>query len=455
MNCTIFLGPSLPRSEAEQHLQADYCPPVSQGDVYRAVTAGAQIIGIIDGYFERVPAVWHKEILWAMSQGVHVFGASSMGALRAAELHSYGMTGIGRVFEAFRDNELEDDDEVTITHGPGELGYPATSDAMVNIRATLADAETQGIIDAATHLYLIEQAKRRYYPERRYQDILNTAKANTAYAKQAAELEQWLATGRRDVKKEDAITLLLRIKADIEDVPGAKQVSFQFEATDAWEQASRRVGRQIAASIPDDLPMDMVLEELRLDGEAYRKTIGVALSRALALREAENQGATIDRERFRAVLNNFFIQRGLTRPEDISGWMADQDVDANGLTELIQRELKVGLVETLFRDNILAQVPDSLRVGGIYGSVVKRVQVKQQWLAEFGYENISVDACGIDEEALLQWYFQDRLGRETPADMDGYAQSLGLGNRFDFLQAVAREYLFCHRQTDSTEQSIS
>ena len=41
---------------------------------------------IIDGVFQSEPAVRHKEILWALSLGVPVVGAASMGALRAAEL---------------------------------------------------------------------------------------------------------------------------------------------------------------------------------------------------------------------------------------------------------------------------------------------------------------------------------------------------------------------------------
>ena len=53
-------------------------------------------IGIIDGVFLDVASVWHREILWALSQGVHVFGAASMGALRAAELDGFGMRGVGR-----------------------------------------------------------------------------------------------------------------------------------------------------------------------------------------------------------------------------------------------------------------------------------------------------------------------------------------------------------------------
>jgi len=75
--------------------------------VLRALVDRPRVIGIVDGYFERVPAVWHKEILWAMSRGVHVLGAASMGALRAAELHPFGMVGVGAIFEGFRDGELD------------------------------------------------------------------------------------------------------------------------------------------------------------------------------------------------------------------------------------------------------------------------------------------------------------------------------------------------------------
>ena len=43
---------------------------------------------------------------------------------------------VGRIFEAFRDGELEDDDEVAVVHGPAGLGHIQISEAMVNMRAT-------------------------------------------------------------------------------------------------------------------------------------------------------------------------------------------------------------------------------------------------------------------------------------------------------------------------------
>src|SRR6185437_13385815 len=103
------LGPTLPLADARAELDAVYLPPVAQGDVYRVTRLQPDAIGIVDGYFDRVPAVWHKEILWAMSCGIPVFGSASMGALRAAELAAFGMEGVGAIFEAYRDGVIEAD----------------------------------------------------------------------------------------------------------------------------------------------------------------------------------------------------------------------------------------------------------------------------------------------------------------------------------------------------------
>ena len=46
-----------------------------------ARSAASRRIAIIDGYFERMAAVWHKEILVALERGIAVWGAASMGAL--------------------------------------------------------------------------------------------------------------------------------------------------------------------------------------------------------------------------------------------------------------------------------------------------------------------------------------------------------------------------------------
>ena len=93
----VFAGPSLTKADLAGHPDLEMRPPVRQGDVWRATRNAPRTIAIIDGFFEGVPAVWHKEILWALHEGIPVLGASSMGALRAAEMDAFGMIGVGRI----------------------------------------------------------------------------------------------------------------------------------------------------------------------------------------------------------------------------------------------------------------------------------------------------------------------------------------------------------------------
>src|SRR5206468_6794900 len=154
VNACVFVGPTLAVDDAARELPARYLPPAAEGDVYRVALEQPAAIGIIDGYFQSVPAVRHKEILWAMSRGIHVFGCASMGALRAAELLPFGMEGVGAVFELYRDGIFEDDDEVAVAHWSAETGFVSASEAMVNIRQTLRKAERLGIISTELRVSL-------------------------------------------------------------------------------------------------------------------------------------------------------------------------------------------------------------------------------------------------------------------------------------------------------------
>jgi hypothetical protein len=175
MTACVFVGPTLRPEDLSRAGDIILLPPVAQGDVYRVAQGRPQAIGIIDGYFEGVLSVWHKELLWAMAEGIHVLGSASMGALRAAELHSFGMVGIGRIFEAYRDGELEDDDEVAVIHGPAETGYVALSEAMVNIRRTLDEAAYDGLVAPAKRDHLIRIAKELFYHDRTFDRVLGHA----------------------------------------------------------------------------------------------------------------------------------------------------------------------------------------------------------------------------------------------------------------------------------------
>ena len=162
----VFLGPSLPVEEARRTLPAQYLSPVRCGDVLRVRRLRPRVIAIVDGLFETTAAVWHKEILLAIEDGIAVLGASSMGALRAAELAPFGMVGVGKIFDAYRSGIYTDDDEVAVLHGTASEGFRVRTDAMVNIRASVARAIEAGVIGAESGDRLIRSAKETFYQER-------------------------------------------------------------------------------------------------------------------------------------------------------------------------------------------------------------------------------------------------------------------------------------------------
>jgi hypothetical protein len=240
MNAVIFAGPSLPPRLRPSDPSLGWRAPVRQGELYKVALEEPAIIGIVDGYFEVVPTVWHKEILWAMAEGIHVYGAASIGALRAAELAPFGMKGIGQIYQAFRDGVLEDDDEVAVLHGPEEVDYAAVTEAMVNIRATLAAAEQRGVIAPSLAGSLIAVAKSIFYKERSYPAILRAAAEQDLPQAALRDLAAWLPTGKVDRKIRDALALAAAIRADLAAGVPPLRVTYTFAHTAAWETARRR-----------------------------------------------------------------------------------------------------------------------------------------------------------------------------------------------------------------------
>jgi hypothetical protein len=227
----IFAGPSLPPALRPVDTTLEWRPPVRQGELYQAVLTRPAIIGITDGYFEVTPTVWHKEILWAMAHGIHVYGSASIGALRAAELHTFGMKGVGRIFEAYRDGILSDDDEVAVLHGPEELGYPAVTDAMVNIRATLDRALAEGVLDGWIVTRLTEIGKTLFYKQRCWEAILRRATECGLPPEQLDDFTAWLHGGQVDQKRVDAIEMIATVRTHLAASITPLKVSYRFRDT--------------------------------------------------------------------------------------------------------------------------------------------------------------------------------------------------------------------------------
>ena len=205
----VFLGPSLDLTAAKKILPAEYRPPAKRGDLLAAVHDGATIIGLIDGVFHQESAVAHREILTAIKKGVRVVGASSMGALRAAEMDTLGMVGIGEIYWMYKSGELESDDEVALVFDPSS-GL-ALSEPLINIRFTLKRAREEGIIDAAEHDALLASARSVFYPQRTYRTIVSQTN-DTVDTKTQERFLVWVEKGQCDQKREDAVEALEYIR---------------------------------------------------------------------------------------------------------------------------------------------------------------------------------------------------------------------------------------------------
>ncbi len=131
----IFVGPTLAGCRLPPTIE--FRPPAQAGDIAALLSDPPEAVGLIDGCFESAPSVWHKELMDLIASGVAVFGAASLGALRAAELGEFGMRGVGAIFEGYRDGHLRRDDAVMVTHAPAELGYRPLTIALVDAEAAL------------------------------------------------------------------------------------------------------------------------------------------------------------------------------------------------------------------------------------------------------------------------------------------------------------------------------
>ena len=211
-----FLGPSLAKREAVSIFNADYRGPAAMGDVTRAASENPAAIVLIDGIFESGPSVWHKEILWALSRGIAVIGASSMGALRAAELCNYGMVGFGHVFEDFRSGKLNDDDEVAVIHAPIELDYAPLSDAMVDIRAAVELAVSRGVLDISEARTVLRTAKACHFKRRYLSETVSAGLCTTSGEEKVRSVSGWLGRSQYSVKADDARRLLVNLNELVE-----------------------------------------------------------------------------------------------------------------------------------------------------------------------------------------------------------------------------------------------
>lgn len=207
----IYTGLSLSFDEAKEILDSHddveviYKRPIKRGDLGHDIKENPDIIGIIDGVFHQNSSVGHKEILNVINKGITVVGASSMGALRASELDTLGMTGIGYVYEQYATGKVASDDDVAVMLDSETL--EALSEPLINMEYVFENAVSENIITENQKDELIKIAKSTFYPKRNYSQTLNSSSLDDETKNKLIDFIRRSV----DIKKEDAKELITYI----------------------------------------------------------------------------------------------------------------------------------------------------------------------------------------------------------------------------------------------------
>lgn len=340
----VFLGPSLPRDQACQILDAHYYPPASKGDIYRIMASGVKTIILIDGIFHGKPSIWHRELIHAMEEGIRVFGASSMGALRAAELEPFGMIGHGQVFTWYRDGLLESDDEVALIHGTEEAGFVSMSEPLVNIRYTLIKAVEAHYLTTEQANYLIAEAKQLYYPHRSYQQILQSEIVQDLRTEIASKFKHYLLHNRVNIKQIDSIGVLRLYTSLSQDQISEERGRFCCPSIDLQFQRLNMTG----FVTPTGLRVGKdILQLLKQDVELQGKMRSDLAKHCFLLRWAKQNQISFPQLEWQTYIEQWRQKHNIVNEVE---WL-----QANGLTLLAYQEI---LEEYFLVDWIVKQGPN-------------------------------------------------------------------------------------------------
>lgn len=208
----VFLGPSLPDAAERAPAGATFVEPIRRGALADYLARGQRRFAIVDGEFGQSLSVSVREIRHALAQGATVWGASSMGALRASEAWPLGMRGVGWIYEAYRTGRVVSDDEVALLFDP--RSRRALSVPLVNVRWALELGVERGLLSEGDAHTILDVARSIHFSERTYAELAERLDVRERAAFQPL-LEAIAANPEAyDRKRLDALALLERLSAE-------------------------------------------------------------------------------------------------------------------------------------------------------------------------------------------------------------------------------------------------
>jgi hypothetical protein len=313
---------------------------------------------------------------------------------------------------------------------------------MVNIRATLARAENEGVLRKSSRGALEAFGKSMFFPQRNWQALLEGAATLGVAESERAALSAWLTNGRVDQKRADALEMLA---AMMEALLGSNEArpKFNFEWTYFWDEFVRRF--EAGQENPGASQQQRVIEELRLEGPGvYARVEAMALLRRVAASGAApvSPSATED---LQATLTDVRARLGLFTRAELDRWMARNDLDVVSMERLIADQAGLATLRGRSSAALGRHILSELRLSGAYEQLAERARRKSDLLAAMSAGRAGAPS-GSQALALRLWYFEQRLQLRLPDDVEDFARRLGFADVADFDAVLLRERLYLNAQ---------
>ena len=209
----VFAGPSIELVDEVVRSRAVLHPPVRHGDLTRlAADHRPGILLIVDGVFGFEMAITPREIRQMIEAGWRVFGAASMGAMRAAELWPQGMIGLGDIYTLFRTGGLKSDADVAVLFGGDALREITIS--MVQVRFLIQYLRHFHGLSGLDARRMQALANSIYWAERDEAALIRSWQASGVGETNIARFAALLRDPRLHPKKRDAAYAMASLVAD-------------------------------------------------------------------------------------------------------------------------------------------------------------------------------------------------------------------------------------------------
>ena len=156
--------------------------------------------------------------------------------------------------------------------------------------------------------------------------------------------------------------------------------------------------------------------------------------------------------RVETLLDRLRARHGLFTRAALDRWLETNGIEARQLERLLEDEARLESINALATPSLRDALLDELRLRDEFARLAARAHDKQAALDAHGMDHPTADCGPAAPPRLRAWYFEQRLGRPLPDDIDAAARELGFVDRADLDRALRREWLYSHQRDAGAKQ---